>query len=192
MARQLTSNTSNKDVHSGKHIWFVTFKNLEITVYTATFNNIKFYVPFMVYLYVLYGTLYKHWVLPHITLTAFFHNWDGVYCAVRTGSLNETDLLVILKGLNNIILWCGNKQACTVKPPNSDICVAIWFTLTTQDVITKCWVSFVNDNWIYQLLQAVPFKVVPPQLDTMSPANVQQSKAFVNILHIDLCKCSSV
>ena len=107
-----------------------------------------------------------------------------------TGSLNETYLLVILKGLNNIILWCGNKQVCTLKPPYIDICVAIWFTLTTPDVITKCWISFLNDNWIYQLFHIAPFKAVPSQLDTMSPANVLLSKAFANILHADLCKCN--
>jgi hypothetical protein len=71
-----------------------------------------------------------------------------------------------------------------------DIYEAIWFTLTTQYVITKCWISFLNENWIYQLFYDVPFKVVPPQLDTMSPANVLLSKVFANILHSDLCKCS--
>jgi hypothetical protein len=57
-------------------------------------------------------------------------------------------------------------------------------------VITKCWISFLNDNWIYQLFHIAPFKAVPSQLDTMSPANVLLSKAFANILHADLCKCN--
>jgi hypothetical protein len=50
-----------------------------------------------VYLCVLCGSQYKERLLPY-TLTYRFYNRDGsVYCAVRTGSLNQTDTLTFLK-----------------------------------------------------------------------------------------------
>jgi len=72
--------------------------NLRLTSYTASFNIQKFCVLPTLHLCVLRGSQNKQRLLRYIALTGWLiiTEAESVYCAVRTGSLNQTDTVTLL------------------------------------------------------------------------------------------------